>query len=510
MRGSLPAMAFIGMLGLVPSAAALGLQPVENGTPGDPTPYSPNAIHARYNLGLKTSLDGFGVEIRLQVFEVELRGPAGVPAQAIRDAGPGVRQLFEDGVRDRVARELEAAFPGSRPLVSAVQFDYGASDADADPYRPAIEVVATADLPLSAALLGMPRSSESATDWARAFFYSGGSSRIERTLLVPPGFDAALRVQVPDGLRLASPGRNVGTSAEFTKNNMMGQAASPLYVRFEVGLLAEQVPQTVLDGPLVRATFYAEDVTPLWLQAVPFTSGRYAADLDLVIEIPSLSTGLFDHGLLPSNLALDHVSADLVRLAVRDGLVGEAELEGYFQAIIQSSLRAGFGPKVRVAMDSEAFRHSLDQPVGGPDVRPLIIRAYSRLPIESNHMLASSAIARSLGMITGTSGGFDLSNGGDWRLEVTLFYPKGADVESRDSLGRLTEVQSEGREGFRVYLAQGETTHVNVWGRPGFAFDVFAIGILELGVLVAGGLWLVRWSRSWIRTKSMHLRHPAE
>jgi hypothetical protein len=52
-----------------------------------------------------------------------------------------------------------------------------------------------------------------------------------------------------------------------------------------------------------------------------------------------------------------------------------------------------------------------------------------------------------------------------------------------------------------VYLAQGESTHIKVWGRPGFAPAVFAIGLLELATLIAGGLYLARWTKARVRAR---------
>src|SRR6185503_17348121 len=113
-----------------------------------------------------------------------------------------------------------------------------------------------------------------------------------------------------------------------------------------VALRSSEVPANVLLGPLVRATFLAHDDTPLWMAANPFTRGRYSADLDLWIEIPSLDTSYFGQSPLPANLHAARLSADLLRVAVAERLVPEADLEGFFADLIAKGLREDFGDSI--------------------------------------------------------------------------------------------------------------------------------------------------------------------
>jgi hypothetical protein len=504
MRALRAAALMMGVLALVPQASALGLDPVA--PPGDPTPGSPNAVQTVYSVALRDGLDAFDIDIHLLVLEAEIYASQGTPAQAIRDGGPGVHALFEQAVKARVDQELRRSFSDTSPRLESISFDYGTSDLDADPYRPGVEVQARAVLPVTPSLLGVPvRGSASGADWARAFLYSGGLARIEHQISVPPGFDAARRIEVPSFLHLAAPGPQEGTSAAFFRNNSRGSVALPLRLLFELRLDPHLVPANVREGPIVHALLVADDETPLWLQAIPFTQGRYAADLDLRIELPSIPTSLFQRSPLPPHLRLQMLSADLMRAAVRDGVVNEPDVLAFFDTMITQSLQSDFGPSVKVRMDEGLFHEGLQARIGGADgktVEPLWIHATSRLPLHGDRMLASSSVARSLGMITGTQGSFTVANAGDWGLELTLLYPKGADVHGRDSLGRLHEVHMGGRDGFMVALAHGEKTRVHLWGRPAFDAPSFATGLLELGVLLAAGLWIGRHVREWVRDQS--------
>ncbi|HEX9817214.1 MAG TPA: hypothetical protein VGB18_09560, partial [Candidatus Thermoplasmatota archaeon] len=278
------------LLGTVAISSASAL-PLPTSTPMDPTPRSPNAIEVAYQLELLPALDAFDLSGSFDVLEVAVAGQ-GVSAQAIRDGSPLARAEFEREFKSVVDRELAAAFIESKPVGTSLAFDYGTSDLDANPYQPPIRVEMNAQVPLTASLLGLHSAKfTEGSDLAKAFLYSGGRAVIDRNVAVPAGFNAQFEVKVPEFLHLSNTRVHNATSLTFPNDNTRGTVDASLRLLFAVGLRQEAVPANVLEGPTVRATFISHDDTPLWMKTMPWTSGQYSADLDLWIEVPSLSAG---------------------------------------------------------------------------------------------------------------------------------------------------------------------------------------------------------------------------
>jgi hypothetical protein len=466
--------------------------------PMDPTPRAPNAIDATYEFRLLSSLDAFELSGAFIVREVAVSGQ-GVSAQALREGTALVRAEFEQQFRDVVQAELKEAFSESPPVGTMLRFDYGTSNVDADPYDPPIRVQLAARILLTPALLGLHAAKATeGGELARAFLYSGGRAVIDRTVTVPAGFNAEFEVSVPDFLRLSDNEQQNASSLVFPHDNTRGSIESKLRILFAVGLQPGSVPTNVLQGPTVRATFIAQDDTPLWMKAVPWSAGRYSADLDLWIEVPSISSGYFGTSPLPPNLQASYYSADLLRVAVRERLVTADDVHTFFATLIEDGLREGFGESATIEMDQEAFRESVARPIGGADgttVAPLLIHASAKLPLRADKMVMGSGIAQTVGTITGIPATFPVSNDGSWILDLTLLYPEGVTVDVADSEHLAQKVRSGDREGVHVLLHPGQSTDVKVHGRPPVDVAVLAIGLLEIGVLVAGITWLVTRAR---------------
>lgn len=480
----------LGSMGLA-SASAVPLPLVG---PMDPTPRAPNAIQVAYEFELLPALDGFALSGHFRVREVAVAGQ-GVSAQAIRDGSDVARQEFEREFKAVVSRELAAAFIESKPVGTTLSFAYGASDLDADPYDPPIDVTMTARIPLTASLLGLHSAKfTEGSELAKAFLYSGGRAVIDRTIPVPAGFNTDFQVTVPEFLRISTIRDANATSISFPNDNTRGGADSQVRLLFALGLRAESIPENVLRGPTVRATFIAHDDTTLWMKALPWTSGEYSADLDLWIEVPSISAGYFGASPLPPNLKTSQYSADLVRVAVRERLVTAEDVHSFFAVLIEEGLREGFGESASIEMDKAAFRESVARPIGGVDgktVEPLMIHAKAKLPLRADKMVMGSSVAQTLGTITGIPARFPVSNDGAWMLDLTLLYPEGVTVTVHDSAGFAEKVYAQERQGVHVLLAPGQKTDVTVHGRPGMDAAILAIGLLEIGMLTAGLVWLV-------------------
>lgn len=485
------------LLGSVAISSASAV-PLPTSTPLDPTPRAPNAIDVLYKLELVSALDGFDLSGSFDVQEVAVAG-RGVSAQAIRDGSPLARAEFEREFKAVVDRELAAAFIESKPVGTSLSFAYGTSDLDANPYQPPIRVDMNAHVPLTASLLGLHSAKfTEGSDLAKAFLYSGGRAVIDRSVAVPAGFNAQFEVRVPEFLHLSNTRLHNATSLTFPNDNTRGAVDATLRLLFAVGLRHEAVPANVLQGPTVRATFIAHDDTPLLVKAMPWTSGQYSADLDLWIEVPSLSAGYFGTSPLPSNLKTSHYSADLLRVAVRERLVTGDDVHAFFATLIEEGLREGFGESATITMDKQSFRESIAKPIGGTDgktVEPIMIHANAVLPLRAEKMVMGSSLAQTLGSITGIPAQFPVSNDGAWMLDLTLLYPEGVTVGISDSAGKAEKVYAGERQGVHVLLGPGEKTDVNVHGRPAIDPAVLAIGLLEIGLLTAGITWLVLRAR---------------
>lgn len=499
-------MRLLVLLLLVPLLGSLGTSsatalPLPWAVPTDPTPRAPNAIDVAYEFELLPSLDAFDISARFAVREVALAGQ-GMSAQTIRDGTDVARKEFERQFEAAVAQELAAAFIEAKPIAPSLVFHYGQSNLDADPYDPPILVDMQSRVPLTASLLGLHSAKfTQGSDLAKAFLYSGGRAVIDRPVAVPPGFNARFLVTVPEFLRLSNGEDANATSLSFPTDNTRGAADAQLRLLFAIGLRRDAIPANVLDGPTVRATFVAHDDTDLWLKAVPWTSGEYSADLDLWIEVPSLSAGYFGHQPLPSNLKTSQYSADLLRVAVRERLVTTEDVHRFFASLIEEGLREGFGESVSVQMDRQAFRDSVAKPIGGADgrtVEPLLIHAQARLPLRAEKMVMGSSLAQTLGTITGIPAQFPVSNDGAWNLDLTLLYPEGVTVSVDDSQGLAEKTYAGERQGVHVLLRPGQSTDVRVHGRPPLDPAILAIGLLEVAMLTAGIAWLVLRARRMV------------
>lgn len=500
-------MRFLVVLLFLPLLATTALPPATAAPvpslPGDPTPSAPNAVRVAFEFRLLDALDAFQVDARFEVREAELDAQQGLSAQAIRDAGPAVHEAFEAYVRDAFRTELENAFADAEPTGTQFRFRYGASDLDGNPYEPPILVEAAARVALTPALLGLTGARfTTGGELARSFLYSGGAVVINRSLAVPAGYDAEIAVSVPGFVRLDSARTANASRIVFPNDNSLGAAPRALKLAFVLGLRPEAVPGAVRDGPLVRATFVAHDDTPLWMKAIPFTPGRYSADLDLWIEVPSLKASYFGASPLPPNLRAERYGADLLRIAVRERLVTETDLHAFFADLITRGLEEGFGESARIEMDVDAFRQSVQKPLGSANVEPLLIHARAKLPLRSEKMVVGSALAQTFGSIAGIPASFPIENTGSWRLDLTLLYPEGTQVEVHDSLGRATKAASGDREGLRVVLDSGESTQLSVHGRPGWDPAVLALGLFEFALLAAGITWAaIRMHRARARRR---------
>lgn len=466
---------------------------VDAAAPGDPSPYSNNAIDATYRTHVLPSFDGFQIDVDIVVYEMDIPPLGGRTATEIRAAPQPVRQLFESGVHLRVLDEAQRVLPDARVTLQTLDFHYDQEDYDADPYHPGIRIHAIILAKFTPEFFGLREDALTpAADVARSFLYSGGSYAIRKELDVPAGWTVRHVVSTDAPLELKEWGRGGESRLTFAKDNLGGVEADKLRVQFALRLRPDAVPANVQAGPLVKALFVVDDVTPLWKESVPFSNGDYRGTLDLDIELHSLETDLFAQRPLPSELSMPRVSGDLIRVGAREGLIDIADLQDFFENLIRHSLEEGFGPGVELQFDWPAFEESLQQPLGGSDgtqVDPVIVRAKAALPFESSKMFISSGLGKLFGMTFGTRGEFDLSNDGMWDAEYTVAYPRGVQIEARDSEGLLEPLSWSDRDGFRVTLERGSTTQVVVEGRSPIQWDVLALAAAQLAAILALAWW---------------------
>lgn len=474
----------------------------------DPTPNAPNAVRAVYSTRILDDLQGFELGVDLLIFELEIPPAGGRSAAELRTASVPLRELFETSVKDRILAEARHILPDARISLETIQFDYAATDLDEDPYEPGLHVVANLRALFTPQFFGLPDTfGTPPAEIARAFLYSGGVYEMSRQVRVAPGFDESYVVSAPEFIELHTSNANVVRLLEFRENNFAGTSPSPVNLDFGIRLRSGTVPQKVLDGPLVKAVFVVDDVTPAWKQLVPFLNGDYLGNLDLRIEVNSLDTRLFARNPLPPALRLEQISGDLLRIAIREGLVNQDDVSAFFQDLIVRSLQEGFGDDITVEMDWPALDQSLNQPVGGSDgrtINPVVVQATALLPFESNKMFVSSSVGRLVGMTLGTTGNFELANNGVWNTDYTVAYPEGVQVQVKDSLGRIEDLDWGAREGFHIYLGKGESTQVHVEGRSKFDLLVFLAGFLE-ALLLGLAVWGV--SRK-IQFQRLHKARP--
>lgn len=474
--------------------AALGI-PSSPAPLGDPTPYAPNAVRATYGTRILASLDGFQIGVDLDVFELDLPPVGGRTATELRAAPDAVREVFEGFARDAIQAEATRVLPETRVTLESFDVDYGFEDGDADPFHPPVRVQAQIRADFLPTFFGLPPTTQtSGGDLARAFLYSGGVYTVSKDLPVPAGYDVRHVVNVPSFLALREQGALPTDRLTFRSDNFQGIEAGQVHLDFMLSLRLDAIPANVLAGPVVQARFVVDDATPQWKQMVPLMGGEYVGTLDLDIQVHSLDSKLFGAYPLPRQVQLDHVSADLLRVALRENLVLRQDVETFFDGLIRRSLEEGFGPDIDLRMDWTAFDRALNEPIGGNDgttVAPLTVRAHAVLPFESNKMFVSSSLGRLFGMTVGSRGSFDLTNDGMWNAEYTVAYPKDVHVKVSDSAGFVRDENWGEREGFTVALDRGAKTHVTVTGRSDFAAPVFVVGLLELA-LVAAAVWALQ------------------
>lgn len=492
---SLGAVAALALLALSPAASA-ALAPEGTAVNHDPTPKAPNAVRGTYTTQILDNLYGFLLIVDLEIFELEIPPTGGRSASEIRSTAGPLRELFEATVRDTILTEAQRVLPDARVQLQEASFDYSATNLDADPYHPPLGVHAVIQALFTPQFFGLPATVQTpAGEIARAFLYSGGTYELQKQVRIPPGFDLRYVVSAPSFLQLNGPHAEAENLVVFHGDNFLGSTPSNLVLNFGIQLRPESVPANVVSGPLVRATFLVDDATPVWKQLVPFTNGNYLGYLDLYIEVHSLDAGLFASYPLPPTLRLEDVSGDLLRMAIREDLVARQDVTYFFQELIERSLQDGFGEDITVDMDWAAFDQSLNQPIGGAGgrtVEPLVVHATAVLPFESNKMFVSSTMGRLVGMTFGMSGDFELSNDGMWNSDYTVAYPENVHVNVRDSEDLTHSMNWGSREGFHVYLAQGQSTHVYVDGRSDFDLLVFLAGVLEVLLLGLAGYALLR------------------
>lgn len=490
---------------IVPAAAALPLGvsgPSLPALPGDPTPNAPEAIEADYSVLLRDDLSGFDVDIQLRVYEIDIGLAQSLPAQAVRDA-PN-RDLFEEAVERRIAAELARTFPGANVALDHIAYDYGAFEADDDPYRPPIRIHATAEVDFTAAYLGLPALGDvRAETAASAFLESGGVYRFRESLAVAPGVAVRLVIDVPDRLTIHAAHGPVDRLVAAYDNLANGTSRS-MPVEFSVSLEPAHVSQSVWRGPLVRIGFDVEDHTSLLRQSVPFAPGRFDGRLDVRIEVTSLEGRFFENYPLPETLSLDHMSADVLRVAFQAGLVRSADVEAFFERLVTRGIQNAFGNQTVVEFDHAAFAHSAQAPIGGADgrtVAPLVVHATSAVPVKVEDNLVASSMARGIGMLIPSRDGFELENNGLWDLEYTIVYPSTLDVTASDPDGRVENLEIDGRDAVRIHLPRGATADVSLVGRAHFDAAVFAIQTAELGLVGFGGFLGVRRARAGLRVR---------
>jgi hypothetical protein len=494
MMGSTGHVVFLAALVATMLAPAGAAGPLPASAPGDPTPHAPNAIRIAQSTRVLDSLEGFEIRVDLEVFEVELPPAGGRSAAEVRAAPPALRALFEDHVRNAIVQEAARVLPDARVRLAAFDVAYGDEDLDADPYYPPVQVHARLRADFTPAFFGLPATATtSARELARAFLYSGGVYALNRELEVPVGYDVRHSVEVPPFLEIRRPNAPAGARLDVRTDNFEGAHPGRVDLHFAIRLRDGAVPANVLQGPLVKARFVVDDHTPFYKQALPFLGGEYQGTLDLDIDVHSLDASLFGAYPLPRQVALDRVSADLLRIALQENLVQRADVQTFFETLIRRSLEEGFGPQTQLRFDWDTFGRSLNQPIGGADgttVAPLTVRAHAVLPFTSNKMFVSSSLGRLFAMTLGSTGSFDLVNDGMWDAEYTVAYPEGVHVKVSDTAGLLEARSWSTREGFHVRLPRGAQTTVHVEGRTDFDPAVFGVGALQLalaGFLLWGG-----------------------
>ncbi len=491
---------------IVPTVAALPLPtapPSLPAVPGDPTPNASEAIEAQYHVRLDDDLSGFQVDIGLAVYEVDLGLERSLPAQAIRSS-PN-RDVFEETVERRIQAELERTFPDADVTVAGVAYDYGGPQLDEDPYRPPVRVFAQAQVAFTAAYLGLPAlDGIDVATAASAFLTSGGMYVLEETLTVSPGTSVTVIVQVPDHLRLQGPTGPETDRLEVGLDNMANGTARTLPIRFSVRLDPDQVPADVLRGPLVRIGFFVEDQTSLLRQSVPFAPGQFAGRLDLEIQVTSLEGRYFDDYPLPEGLTMDHMSADVLRVAFAARVVHPADVEAFFERLVTRGIQNAFGNETVVEFDDHAFAESAAAPIGGADgrtVAPLVVRATSAVPVAVKDNLVASSMARGIGMIVPTQDSFELTNDGLWDLEYTIVYPDTLAVTGSDPNGRVENLRVDGRHAVRIDLPRGTTADVTLTGRAHFDAAVFAIQAAEFALVGIGAVFGARRVRRHVKAR---------
>lgn len=503
MMGSAGSFA-VGLFLLVLPSVAASLP--SDATIGDPSPHAPNAVRASYETNVLETMDGFDVGVELRVHEIEFPPAGGRTAMELRAAPAPLQSIFEEFVRGAVLDEAARVLPEADVQLASFAVDYAAEDHDADPYEPPVTIRALVQASFTPAFFGLPPATQaSGQELARALLYSGGSYRVAKDLDVPAGFTVDHALSVPSFLELQEPGARPVGRLLYGADNLEGSEPQRLNLDFGLQLRHPAIPENVLAGPLVRALFVIDDETPVWKQSLPFLGGDYRGHLDLDIQVHSLEVDLFGAYPLPRQVELHHVSADLLRIAIREGLVLRGDIETFFEDLIRRSLVEGFGEDIRLDLDWQALSASLNEAVGGRDgqsVTPLIIRARADLPFASNKMLVSSSLGRLVAMTVGTSGEFELANDGIWNAHYTVAYPKGVHVNVRDSAGLTTDKNWGEREGFEIDLSRGAATRVHVEGRSDYDAAVFAIGLAEIAILALVLVVGVRYLRGALRGKT--------
>lgn len=479
----LATLAFLTM----PTAVAGPFPAAPPGVPGDPTPDAPNAVHAAYDVRLRPALDGFDVTVKLSVHEIELAAGRSLPAASIR-ALPS-KDVFEEAVQQQITRELGDAFAGADVRMGRFAFDYGATATGADAYHPAVRVAADADVRFTASYLGMSTLGQAtAAEAARALLYSGGSYLVQQDLRVEPGMSVRLSVHVPQTMEVRGNGA-AAQAVTVASDNWANATARSMPIAFTIRLSDGHVPENVLRGPLVEVLFDVTDRTSTAKQALPFSKGDFVGRLDLRIEVPSLEARFFEERPLPASVAMDQVSADVLRVAFDAGLVAPEDVARFFEALVTRNLKDAFGNATEVVFDREVFAASVRQPVGGADgrtVAPLVVAASSAVPVSVKDEWVSSNMVRGLGMLVSTRESFTMENRGSWDLAYTVVYPHSLHVEGRDTEGLLENLQVDGRDAVRIYLPAGQSTTVTVTGKASMDVVVLGIQAAELALLLVG------------------------
>jgi hypothetical protein len=491
----------------VPASSAVGSIPIA--LPGDPSPHSPEAVSAELKLRPRADFTGLDATVELNIHELELAAGESMPALAIRLLPD--KTLFEQLVRARIAEELASAFPDFQVRLVHARFLYGDVMSTSDAFHPAITVDALARIDYSARTLGLKSlGGLPPSVIVAAYFDSGGVVKTDRKITVAPGWNVSVSVEASGDLRVRERDGPLGPRLVMRLDNMANTAAAPMFLRFDLLKDPRTVAPEILRGPLVWVKLDVRDQSTLGERLVPFVPSRAEAHMRVSIEVTSLSIAHFANYELPPKILAPQLSADLLRVAMRSGVVEAQDVHTFFERLVTQSLKEAFGNETEVQVDREEFLKSTGGAIGASS-RPLYVNASLTLPLRSGHPLVATSAGRGIGMVMPTEATYPLANDGMWATKYTVTYPPTVRVQASDAEGRVRTTRVDGRDVMEVYLPQGTSASIVASARAAFDPLVFFVQLGELLVIAIGALWLLRrpWLRGWIGVQAARLVHLA-